>query len=82
MLHPLPFITFGEVADVGLEIEVRCAGCNHQVNINPANEQLRNRRFAACPCSKVQEAMGSVCRRSVRQTLLDHSTKALTAPAT
>jgi tetratricopeptide (TPR) repeat protein len=36
----------------------------------------------ACPCSKVQQAMGSVCRRSVRQTLLDHSTKALTASAT
>ena len=38
--------------------------------------------ISGCPCSKVQQAMGSVCRRSVRQTLLDHSTKALTAAAT
>jgi peptide/nickel transport system substrate-binding protein len=38
--------------------------------------------FHDCPCSEVQQALGSVCRRSVWQTLLDHSTKALTAAAT
>jgi hypothetical protein len=49
MLHALPFTTFGEVADAGLEVEVRCAGCNHRVKIDPTNEQLRNRPFAAAP---------------------------------
>jgi hypothetical protein len=36
----------------------------------------------SCPCTKVQQAMGSVCRRSVWPTLHDHSTKALAAAAT
>jgi hypothetical protein len=37
---------------------------------------LRLGDFVPCPCSEVQQALGSVCRRSVWQTLLDHSTKA------
>jgi hypothetical protein len=53
------------------------------VRINFASTMpLKATTEVACPCSKVQQAMGSVCRRSVRQTLLDDSTKALTAPAT
>jgi hypothetical protein len=39
-------------------------------------------RLPAVLAQKSKEAMGSVCRRSVWQTLLDHSTKALTAAAT
>ena len=35
-----------------------------------------------CPCSQVQQAMESGCRRSVWPMLHDHSTKALTAAAT
>jgi hypothetical protein len=35
-----------------------------------------------CLCSKFEQAMESVCRRSVWPILHDHSTKALTAAAT
>jgi hypothetical protein len=48
-LHPLPFTTFGEIAALGLEVEVRCAGCRHEVKFDPADEQLRNRPFAGAP---------------------------------
>jgi hypothetical protein len=49
LLRALPFTTFGEIAALDLEVEVRCAGCGHEVKIDPAGEQLRNRPFAGAP---------------------------------
>ena len=45
MLHALPFTTFGEIAVLGLEVEIRCPSCCRVTKIDPADERLRDRPF-------------------------------------
>jgi hypothetical protein len=46
MLRALPFITFGEVSVLGLEVEVYCPGCHRVAKIDATDERLRDGRFA------------------------------------
>src|ERR1700681_1900574 len=69
-------------ADGGGPIALRLALWPVSVGVERVDDCPTRDRHAGCPCSKVQQAMESVCRRSVRQRLLDHSSKALTAAAT
>ena len=48
-LHRLPFTTFGEIAALGLEIEVHCSSCYRQTKVDPADRRLNDRVFAAAP---------------------------------
>jgi hypothetical protein len=62
------------------DLDVCGAGIDDEIGFGAA--VYRRRQHEHCPCSKVQQAMESVCRRSVWPMLHDHSTKALTAAAT
>src|SRR5882757_3762077 len=46
MLHPLPFITFAELAALGLEAHVYCPSCYTTRRVDPSADQLRDRCFA------------------------------------
>jgi hypothetical protein len=46
MLHALPFTTFGEIAALGLGVEIHCPSCRRVTKIDPADEALRDRPFA------------------------------------
>jgi hypothetical protein len=51
-LHRLLFTTFGEIAALGLEVEVHCSSCYRQTKVDPADrrsmiESLPRRRSAA-----------------------------------
>jgi hypothetical protein len=48
-LHRLPFTTFGEIAALGLEIEVHCSSCYRQTKVDPADRRLNDRVFAGAP---------------------------------
>ena len=52
MLRELPFRTFGEIAVLGLEVEVHCLGCYREVNLDPADEQLHAPRTAASSATR------------------------------
>lgn len=41
----LPYTTFDEVAALGLQVEIYCRQCHHQVKADPASPQLRGKRF-------------------------------------
>ena len=57
MLHALPFKTFGEIAALGLEIEVHCSSCYRQTKVDLADRRLNDRVFAAAPfrCSGMRD---------------------------
>ena len=56
-LHRLPFKTLGEIAALGLEIEVHCSSCYRQTKVDPADRGLSDRVFAAAPfrCSGMRD---------------------------
>ena len=46
MLHPLPIVTFGDIASPGLVLKVYCSRCHSWRTIDLQDERLRARRFA------------------------------------
>jgi hypothetical protein len=49
MLHPLPIVTFGDIASLGLVLKVYCSRCHSWRPIDLHDEHLRARRFASLP---------------------------------
>ena len=49
MLRALPFSTFGEIAALGLEVDVYCARCRAFRRLDLCNERLCHRCFAGAP---------------------------------
>jgi hypothetical protein len=61
-LLPLPFVTFSEIAALGLKASIYCSGCYEHRPIDPTAEHLRDRCFARARfrCTKLRYT-GAVC---------------------